>query len=82
MEAMGLRSALVAVDIDDDADLNLCAGLVELMGERVCFAPVTQTAPALHEWVRFGQARSIALPPLVYARRRALLAPPTAMEAA
>lgn len=80
MDAMGLRSALVEVDIDDDADLNLCAGLVELMGERVCFAPATQAAPALHDWVQYGQARAIALPPRVYARRRALLAPPTDRE--
>lgn len=75
-------SALVSVDIEDDCDLNLCAGLVELLGERICFAPATQSAPALYEWVEFGQVRSMALPPLVYARRAALLAKPVASEAA
>ena len=76
MVRAGATSALVQVDLADDDDLNICAGFVELLGERVCFAPATQTAPALYDWVAFGQARSIALPPLVYARRKALLTPP------
>lgn len=82
MQRAGIRSALVQVDIADDDDLNLCAGLVEMLGEQACFAPATQTAPALHEWVQHARVRSMALPPLVYARRRALLRPPAAAELA
>lgn len=85
IEAMvdaGARSALVQVDIEDDTDLNLCAGLVETLGERVCLAPARQQAPPLDEWIRFGQARWIALPPPLYLRRRALMAPRDAQEAA
>lgn len=82
MVGAGARSALVQVDIEDDTDLNLCAGLVETLGERVCLTPARQTAPALDDWIRFGQARWIALAPPLYLRRRALLAPRDAEEAA
>lgn len=71
----GVRQAVVQVDIRDDADLNLCAGLVEMLGDDVCFAPAQDEAPRLDEWVRFGHVRRIALAPALYRRREALLTP-------
>jgi hypothetical protein len=85
VEAMveaGARSALVQVDIEDDADLNLCAGLVEVLADQVCLTPAAQQAPVLDDWVRFGRARWIALAPPQYLRRRALLVPRSVGEAA
>lgn len=75
VERLGIASVLVRVDIEDDADLNLCAGLVEDLGERVCFAPATQRNPAIEDWMRYGRARRIALPPALYARYSRALAP-------
>lgn len=71
----GARLVLLQVDIRDDADLNLCAGLVERLGGAMCFMPADDHDPPLDEWVRFGQVRHIALPPELYRRRDALLAP-------
>lgn len=82
MVQRGAQSALLQVDIRDDADLNLCAGLVESLGERVCFAPATDNEPRLYDWVRYGQARRIALPPSLFRRREALLMPDDAQEPA
>lgn len=61
-------TVIVQIDIEDDADLNLCAGLVEVLGERVCIAPAAQRDPALDDWVRHGRVRRIALSPALYAR--------------
>ncbi len=71
----GAQALLVQVDIRDDADLNLCAGLVETFGDRICVAPADDDAPRLDEWVRYGQVRRIALPPALFKNRDALLAP-------
>lgn len=75
MARRGARMVLLQADIRDDADLNLCAGLVEHFGDAVCFAPADDANPRLDEWVRYGQVRRIALPPHLYRRREALLAP-------
>lgn len=71
----GARLVLLQADIRDDADLNLCAGLVERLGDAVCFAPADDRDPPLDDWVRYGQVRHIALPPALYRRREELLAP-------
>jgi hypothetical protein len=73
--AAGARSALVQVDIEDGTDLDLCAGLVETLGERLCLTPTRQRDPAIDEWIRFGKARWIALPPALYLRQEASLRP-------
>jgi hypothetical protein len=59
----GASLALVRADIRDDADLNICAGLVEDCGERLWLGPLDDPAPRLDEWVAYGQLRRIALPP-------------------
>jgi hypothetical protein len=76
MAACGAATALVQVDIDDDADLNIAAGVVERLGEHACFTPATQATPALYDWMRYAGVRSIALAPRLYARRQSLLQPP------
>ena len=89
MKKRGISTALVQVDILDDTDLNLCAGLVEDLGEGLWIAPGAQVEPALADWVRYGKATRIALPPALFERRAALLgdllapaAPMTDMEEA
>lgn len=81
MAARGVQSVLLQADICDD-DLNLCAGLVETYGERICFAPPDGSRPALGEWVSYGQVRNIALPPEHYRERDVLLPPEPLSEAA
>lgn len=75
MARRGAHMVLVQADVRDDSDLNLCAGLVELFGDAVCFAPADDENPRLDEWVRYGQVRRIALPLALYRRREALLTP-------
>src|SRR5574337_8821 len=81
MMKRGASAALVRVDLRDDADLNLCAGLVEEWGERLWLGPLEDTEPALADWLTYGRLARIVLPPALYARRAELL-PPPAIECA
>ena len=76
MMKRGASAALVRVDLRDDADLNLCAGLVEELGERLWLGPLEDTEPALADWLAYGRLARIVLPPTLYARRAELLPPP------
>lgn len=69
MMKRGASTVLVRVDIRDDADLNLCAGLVEDLGENLWLGPLKQAEPALGEWSTYGKLERILLPPALYARR-------------
>jgi hypothetical protein len=71
----GAQTILLRVDLRDDTDLNLCAGLVEMFGEKLWLAPLSDGEPEikLAEWVAYGQARQIALPMALYQRRETLL---------
>jgi len=62
MVKRGASLALVGADIRDDADLNICAGLVEDWGERLWIGPLDDPAPRLDEWTAYGQARQLVLP--------------------
>jgi hypothetical protein len=73
MKKRGASTVLVQVDIGDDADLNLCAGLVEKLGDRLWIAPHRQAEPVLADWVAYGKVAQIALPPALFARRTDLL---------
>jgi hypothetical protein len=68
MLKLGASEVLLCVDIRDDTDLNLCADGVERLGDRFWIGPLADPAPALDEWRRYGHARQLALPPLLYAR--------------
>ena len=65
----GVQTVLLRADIADDIDLNLCAGLVEKLGDRLWVAPLSNTAPPLADWIAFGQVRQLALPPALYQGR-------------
>lgn len=65
----GVQSVLLRVDIRDDTDLNLCAGMVELLGDKLWLAPLVDRDPAITDWIRYGQARQLALPAALYDRR-------------
>lgn len=73
MKKRGIATVLVQVDILDDTDLNVCAGLVEDLGEGLWIAPAGQGEPALADWVRYGKATRLALPPALFERRAVLL---------
>jgi hypothetical protein len=76
VEAMlrrGVPSVLLRADMAEDADLNLCAGMVETLGSKLWIAPLHDPAPVIADWISFGQATQIALPDALYRRRHALL---------
>lgn len=78
----GVRSVLLRVDIADDADLNLCAGMVEALGEALWIAPLRDPAPPIADWIRYGQATQLALPSALYRRRLEFLPPALDADAA
>jgi hypothetical protein len=73
MRELGATRFLVRVDIQDDTDLNLCAGLVEDLGDALWLGPLLDPAPVLADWVDYGQCRQLALPDAAYAQCADLL---------
>jgi len=73
MRELGASRFLVQVDIRDDTDLNLCAGLVEDLGDALWIGPLADPAPGLADWVEYGQCRQLALPQALHAQRASLL---------
>ena len=71
--ARGATAAVVEADLSEarDADLNVCACLVEEFGDRLWLAPSGPDPCDLQPWMRFGQARRFVLAP---EWQRALLA--------
>ena len=61
MMKLGASMALICADIQDD-DLNLCAGLVEVHGNKLWFSPWQHPDADLEPWVRYGQMRQLLLP--------------------
>lgn len=74
----GVQSVLLRADICDDTDLNLCAGMVEALGDKLWVAPLHDPAPALGDWINFGQTTQLALPIALYHRRQEFLPQPAA----
>jgi hypothetical protein len=64
----GASLALVRADIQDDADLNVCAGLVEDLGDQLWLGPLTDMEPKLDEWTAYGRLRQIVLPAGLFSR--------------
>lgn len=77
----GVRTVLLRADIEDDSDLNLCARLVEKLGDSLWVGPRTNAAPPLSDWIAYGQMRQLALPPALYQRRDEWQCPADADEA-
>lgn len=69
----GVSTLLLRSDLGDDTDLNLCAGLVETVGDKLWVAPLTDTVPAISDWINFGQVTQLALPAALYHRRHSLM---------
>jgi hypothetical protein len=68
MLKQGASEALIRIDIQDDADLNLCAECIEEFGDRLWIGPLAAAAPPLDEWIRYGHALQLALCPSLYAQ--------------
>lgn len=75
MVARGVQTVLLRADIRDDADLNLCAGMVETLGDKLWLAPLSDPLPPVADWIAYGQARQLVLPTALYLRRREFLPP-------
>ena len=73
MRERGASRFLVHVDILDDTDLNLCAGLVVELGDTLWIGPLAEPAPNLVDWVDYGQCRQLVLSSAAYAQRDSLL---------
>lgn len=71
--AQGASTVLLRADIHDDADLNLCAGMVEAAGEKLWVASLTSSVPVFADWIEFGQVSRLALPAAQYSNRHALI---------
>ena len=69
----GASTVLLRADINDDTDLNLCAGMVEAAGETLWVASLANSIPVFADWVEFGQVRRLALPFAQYSNRHALV---------
>lgn len=69
----GVSTVLLRADLGDDVDLNLCAGLVETVGDKLWVAPLTDNAPLIADWINFGQVTQLALPVALYHRRHSLV---------
>lgn len=65
----GAQMVLLRADIKDDTDLNLCAGLVDKLGDQLWITPLPNTIPLFGEWIEFGKVGQLALPPDLYQRR-------------
>ncbi|MEO8332021.1 MAG: hypothetical protein ABI479_06275 [Gallionella sp.] len=74
MFELGASRALLGVDIEDDGDLNICAGLVERFGASLWLTPLMQPEADLLPWIRLGQARNLVVPALQYADEARMLA--------
>lgn len=72
MRELGATRFLARVDIHDDTDLNLCAGLVEEFGTALWIGPLAEAAPRLADWVDYGQCRQLILPEAAFAQRESL----------
>lgn len=66
MRELGASRFLVRVDIHDDTDLNICAGLIEDLGDALWIGPLLESSPHLADWVDFGQCRQLVLDDATY----------------
>ena len=60
--AQGAGTVLVGIDMQDDRDLDLCAGLVERFGRQLWLTPLRDLSADLAPWVQWGQVRQLVLP--------------------
>ena len=66
MFRLGAGMALVRVDIADDADLNLCAELIEDCGSKIWLGPLENDEVNIEDWVIYGKATHLAIPDTLY----------------
>lgn len=74
MVEKGASSALLHLDLADDNDLNIAAGLVEDYGPRLWFSALSPERADFEQWVRWGQVRQLALASRTRAENPSLMA--------
>ena len=62
MRNIGAAQFVVRADIRDDADLNICADLVERLGDALWLGPLHDEQPPLAHWLEYAGCRRWALP--------------------
>lgn len=65
LATVGVTTILISVDMHDERDLDLCAGLMERFAPRLWFSPLSPFSTLgadLAAWVEFGQVRQLVLP--------------------
>jgi hypothetical protein len=68
----GATLALLGADVADDTGLNLCAELAEQFGTRLWLTPLADLDADLLPWIRYGQARNLAIPDIEHYDEAAL----------
>ncbi|WP_420475168.1 hypothetical protein [Noviherbaspirillum sp. ST9] len=61
MVERGAATVLVAADMHDDDDLNICAGMAECLGGAFWMTSLKSPTIEMEDWVRYGQARNMAV---------------------
>ncbi len=62
MRGMGASAIVFAIDMEDDADLALCAEAADCLGDCLWLTYLRRGAADYLSWVRYGQARNLILP--------------------
>jgi hypothetical protein len=70
----GASRVLVGIDIENDIDLDLCAGMVELCGAKLWLTPLTNLEMDMRPWIEFGQASNLVIPAAPYYDEAVILA--------
>lgn len=58
----GVTTVLLGIDMQDDRDLDLCAGLAQRHGPHLWFTSLAHAAADFAAWVEYGQVRRLVLP--------------------
>ncbi len=61
LRQLGAVQFLVHAEVRDDTDLNILAGLVEMLGESLWVAPRSPECLPLADWINYGRCRQLAL---------------------
>ncbi|MFN6960804.1 MAG: hypothetical protein ACK4N6_01055 [Rhodocyclaceae bacterium] len=71
MRERGATQFLVHVDVRDDTDLNILAGLVETFGEGLWVGPRSdEGCLPFEEWINYGHCRQLVLSASIYERHQ------------
>ncbi|MBI5262727.1 MAG: hypothetical protein HY852_13025 [Bradyrhizobium sp.] len=62
MQERGAAIVLVGADLTGDADLDICAEITEVLGERFWLTPRADAKADMRPWLQYGHVRNLVLP--------------------